>query len=278
MTKDMQDVQSGPATVAMAIDRVGVKGLRLPLIVRDRARGQQHTVASVDLSVDLPAQFKGTHMSRFVETLENFSEQLDLASFKRLLQDIRQRLSAAQAHASFRFPYFVRRASPASGAMGGLSYDCTLAGETGPDPDGVTLTLGVEVPVMTVCPCSLAISRQGAHSQRTLVRITVRAARSSGFVWLEDLIDIAEASGSSPVYSLLKREDEKFVTEAAFDNPAFVEDVVRNAAQRLAAHPKIGWYQVEAESQESIHAHGAFAAIASDSGPAGGSAQPPRIP
>ncbi|MEG6550165.1 GTP cyclohydrolase FolE2 [Desulfocurvibacter africanus] len=252
----MQDVQSAPAEVALSIDRVGVKHLMLPLVVRDRAQGVQHTVARVDLGVDLPAAFKGTHMSRFVEALENWKEELDYHSFKALLTDIRQRLSARKAYVVFRFPYFLKQASPKSGSPGWMSYECTLTGEMAGET--MVFTLAVDVPVMTVCPCSLAISDQGAHSQRAMVRVM---ARFTGFLWLEDLIEIAEASASSPVYTLLKREDEKHVTESAFAKPTFVEDVVRGAAQRLDRHPQVNWYRVEVESFESIHAHSAFASI-----------------
>lgn len=254
----MEDVQRHPAPVALAIDRVGVKDLRLPLTVRDRAAGAQHTVARVELSVDLPAEFKGTHMSRFVEALEDFSEELDFASFKKLLAGIVERLNARTAFARFTFPYFLRRHSPVSGSKGLMGYTCHVQGAYS---DGrLDFTLGVEVPVMTVCPCSKAISEEGAHSQRAMVRIK---ARFKGFLWLEDLIEIAERSGSSPVYALLKREDEKHVTETAFANPAFVEDVVRAAAQGLSEHPQVTWFSVEVESFESIHDHSAVAAIES---------------
>ncbi|MES9994979.1 GTP cyclohydrolase FolE2 [Desulfovibrio aminophilus] len=252
----MEDVQKHPAPVAMAVDRVGVKDLRLPLVVRDRAEGSQHTVARVELSVDLPADFKGTHMSRFVEALENFSEELDYASFKKLLADICGRLEARTAFARFTFPYFLRQTSPVSGSRGLMGYTCHVRGEY---RDGrLDFTLGVDVPVMTVCPCSKAISREGAHSQRAEVRVR---ARFKGFLWLEDLIEIAERSGSSPVYTLLKREDEKYVTETAFAQPTFVEDVVRTAAKGLSEHPRITWFRVEVESFESIHDHSAVAAI-----------------
>ncbi len=254
--KPMQDVQSGPSDVSLPIDRVGVKGLRLPLVVRDRESGTQHTVASVDLSVDLPAEFKGTHMSRFVEALEDWSEDLSYASFKGLLSDIAKRLQARKAFARFVFPYFLRQSSPMSGSKGLMSYTCSVIGEY---QDGrLDFTLGVEVPIMTVCPCSKAISDEGAHSQRAMVSVM---ARYKGFLWLEDLIELAEAAGSSPVYSLLKREDEKFVTEAAFANPCFVEDVVRTAAKGLADHPQITWFKVEVESFESIHDHSAYSSI-----------------
>ncbi len=252
----MKDVQNDPAQAPIAIDRVGIKNIRLPIKVRDRGRGGQDTVADVELSVDLPAKFKGTHMSRFVEALNSWKGELDYEGFKELVEDVRERLSAKNAHLTFRFPYFIRKASPVSGAVAVMDYRCSVCGEL---ENGVfRLTLGVNAPVMTVCPCSLAISDQGAHSQRAEVRILCRAA---GFVWLEELVEVAERAGSSPVYALLKREDEKRVTEQAFDKPAFVEDVVRAAAQALTDHPRIRWFKVEVESFESIHNHSAFASI-----------------
>ncbi|MBG0776024.1 MAG: GTP cyclohydrolase I FolE2 [Desulfovibrionaceae bacterium] len=255
----MRDVQSGPAQVALPIDRVGVKNLRLPLLVRDRVNGNQHTVADVDIGADLPAHFKGTHMSRFVEALDSWSEDLDYKSVQRLLNDVRARLEAERAFVTFRFPFFLAKQAPATGSPAIMSYDCRLTGEIGPEDNGrPRFLLQVDVPVMTVCPCSKAISDEGAHSQRALVRIQ---ARFAGFTWLEELVDIADAAGSSPVYTLLKREDEKFVTESAFANPTFVEDVVRSVAQALAAHPQTTWFRVEVESFESIHNHSAFAVI-----------------
>lgn len=257
----MKDIQASPSDVSIAIDRVGIKSIRLPLTVRDRAQGRQHTVAEVDLAVDLPAQFKGTHMSRFVEALESWNGELDYHGFRDLVAGVRERLDARNAHVSVRFPYFVRRTSPASGAASNMDYACTVQGDlTG---EKFRITLGVEVPVMTVCPCSLAISDQGAHSQRTVVRAR---CRFKGFLWLEELIEMAEQAGSSPVYALLKREDEKFVTEAAFANPCFVEDVVRGMAKALEEHPRVSWYAVEAESFESIHNHCAFAGIEREKG------------
>jgi len=259
----MEDVQKHPAPVQLPIDRVGVKDLRLPIVVRDRHSGTQHTVARVDLSVDLPAAFKGTHMSRFVEALEDWDEDLSRGSMEKLLSDLAQRLEARRAFARFEFQYFLRQSSPVSRAKGLMGYACSVVGAW--ENGHLDFTLGVDVPVMTVCPCSKAISDEGAHSQRALVRIK---AKFKGFLWLEDLIEIAERSGSSPVSTLLKREDEKFVTEAAFANPAFVEDVVRAAAKGLAEHPKITWYSVEVEAFESIHGHSAQAAIESPAKPA----------
>ncbi len=252
----MEDVQSGPAQVAVPVDRVGVRGVTLPLVVRDKAQGRQHTVAEADLGVELPAAFKGTHMSRFVEALENFNEELDYASLKGLLEDIKSRLEARKAYVLFRFPYFMRKAAPSTGSTGLVRYDCRLTGELAEGRP--SFLLEIDVPVMTVCPCSKAISREGAHSQRAIVSMAIRM---TGFSWIEDFVEIAENSGSSPVYTLLKREDEKYVTEDAFAHPAFVEDVVRAVADKLGRHPHVAWFRVDVESQESIHAHNAFARI-----------------
>lgn len=252
----MEDVQSGPASVALPIDSVGIRGLEVPLVVKDRACGVQHTVAVVDVGVELPAAFRGTHMSRFVQALENRTEELDFAALKRLLEDVKTRLEARRARISFRFPYFARKAAPATGSLGTISYMCRLTGDLGEGKPH--LLLEVAVPVMTVCPCSKAISREGAHSQRATVHLAVRMR---GFCWIEDFVEIAEASASSPVYSLLKREDEKFVTEDAFSRPTFVEDVARNVASRMLEHPQVEGFRVEVESCESIHAHNAFACM-----------------
>ncbi len=264
----LQDVQNSPSDLAVDIDRVGIKEFRLPLVVRDRDAGLQHTVAIVDLGVDLPAAFKGTHMSRFVEALEAWREQtpegpvpaLDYASMRGLLEDVRRRLAARRSYVKFRFPYFRSKAAPATGSIAPVAYDCTLTGEL-TEGEHPLFTLEVDVPVTTVCPCSKAISRGGAHGQRALVRLAVRMTR---FEWLEEFIDIAERSGSAQVYSLLKREDEKFVTEQAYDDACFVEDVVRRVADNMKAHPHVSWFRVEVESFESIHCHNAFAVIERD--------------
>lgn len=266
----MRDIQSGPADLALAIDRVGVKNLELPIVARDRARGRQHTVARVDIGADLPALFKGTHMSRFVEALDAFSEELDYYSIKRLLADVLIRLDARRAYAVFEFPYFIQKTAPATGSPSVMSYACRVVGElaapdrdTAPTPENLekqplAFDLEVKAPVMTVCPCSKAISDDGAHSQRAEVRLRVRP---DGFIWVEELVEIAENAASSPVYTLLKRQDEKAVTENAFAKPTFVEDVVRAAAHALSSHPRVAWYGVEVESFESIHNHSAYAGI-----------------
>ncbi len=271
----MLDVQSGPADLCLAIDRVGVKNLELPLVVRDRAQGTQNTVARVDLGADLPGLFKGTHMSRLVQALEEWSGILDYQTVRTLLHDVRQRLDARRAYVRFSFPFFISKQAPVTRSSGLMAYQCQLTGELGPaegtPPQGNAdayrdgepasrprFLLRVDVPVMTVCPCSKAISREGAHSQRAVVRIS---CRFKGLLWLEELIAIAERAGSTQLYSVLKREDEKHVTEEAFSQPAFVEDVVRKAAHELGQHPQITWYSVEVESFESIHNHSAFAGI-----------------
>lgn len=253
----MLDVQKDLPDVAMAIDRVGVRNVKMPLWLKDRTNERQHTVALADLTVDLPSRFKGTHMSRFVEALESWEGKISYRAVKDLLTRIRERLEATNAQVTFRFPYFVRKKAPVSGVEGTMSYDCALLGELD-ESQNPRFTLEVRVPVMTVCPCSKAISDEGAHSQRTMVRMTLL---TDGFSWLEDFIDIAEASGSSPVYTVLKREDEKYVTEHAFASPCFVEDVVRNVASRLKEQPHVRGFRVEVESMESIHNHNAVAVI-----------------
>jgi GTP cyclohydrolase I len=252
----MEDVHNAPARLPLAVDRVGLKNLELPIVVRDRAQGSQHTVARVDVGADLPAAFKGTHMSRFVAALENRSEKLDYGMVKRLLEDIKRLLHARKAYAVFRFPYFIRKQAPVSGRTGLVSYSCSLTGEL--ESDTLSFLLELSVPVITVCPCSKAISAEGAHSQRAEVRMAVRM---TGFSWLEEFIDIAEAAASSPVYTFLNRADEKYVTERAFASPAFVEDVVRSVAHALSSHTHVSAFRVEVESFESIHAHNAFAVI-----------------
>ena len=262
LSHTLMDVQSSPSNVALDIDRVGVKHVELPLVVKDRDKGRQHTVASVDMGVDLPAAYKGTHMSRFVEALENWreasAEELDYASMKRLLSDVLTRLNAHRAYARFSFPYFRTRRAPVSGQAAPVRYLCHLTGELSRGQEGPRFLLELEVPVTTVCPCSKAISRAGAHGQRAVVRMGLRMSR---FEWLEGFIDMAEESGSAPIHTLLKRPDEKFVTEQAYDNALFVEDVVRNVATRLERNSHVTWFRVEVESEESIHGHNAFASI-----------------
>lgn len=256
-TLALRDVQITAPSVRLGIDRVGVRGLRVPLRLRDRANGSQTCLATADLGVDLPPNLKGTHMSRLVEALECWRGELDCGALRVLLEDMRQRLNATRAYAHFSFSYLIRKAAPHGGAYANMAYDCGITGNL--DANGQSFLLELEVPVMTVCPCSKAISREGAHSQRALARMRARIVH---FVWLEEFIELAENSASSAVYTLLKREDEKLVTERAFSNPLFVEDVARQIAARLDERPDVLWREVEVESMESIHNHNAFAFIA----------------
>lgn len=262
----LADVQSQKPALPIRINRVGIRDLSMPVIVRQRDSSEgQRTIAKLSLSVDLPAEENGTHMSRFVNKLQSLaceSQGIDYSVLLNLLQETSRSLNAQKAQFSMAFPFFLSRKAPVSEIAATVAYQCRLEGEIdirSSRKDAFSpFSLSVTVPVMTVCPCSKAISAEGAHSQRANVNIL---ARIKGYVWLEEMIELAEKSGSSPVYSLLKRPDEKFVTEQAFANPCFVEDVARNVANALSAHPKVEAFSVEVESFESIHAHNAFAYI-----------------
>lgn len=240
----------------LPIDRVGITDLRYPVQVLDRNQGMQATVALLGLYVGLPHHFKGTHMSRFVEILNEVRGELTFRTMPGILDAIRRRLEADDAWLEMDFPYFVNKKAPVSGAESLMEYRARFVGHRG--PEGADYTLGITVPVKSLCPCSKAVSDYGAHNQRSLVHVDVRA---DDFVWLEDLIDAAEASASAPLYALLKREDEKFVTEQAYDNPKFVEDLVRDTVLALRKLPGVRWLKVRAENQESIHNHSATAEI-----------------
>lgn len=255
--KNLADIQAQTPAIALPIERVGVKGLYFSLRLRDRSCGIQTVSAEAAMSVDLPCTKRGTHMSRFVETLSEWHEELSYRSILDLLTSLRNRLESARAWVSFKFPYLLARQAPASAGMAQMAYNCTVSAELA---DTLSFTLEIHVPVMTVCPCSLAISDTGAHSQRAIAHIKLLTER---FIWLEDLIMLAESCASSPVYPLLKREDEKFVTETAFARPAFVEDVARRIAAKLENLPQAKAFEVEIESMESIHNHNAFAFISS---------------
>jgi GTP cyclohydrolase I len=250
------DQQSQPDNRQLRIDHVGVKGLRYPVEVRDKAHTVQNTIATFNLMVDLPHQFKGTHMSRFVEVLNAHGRLVHVENIPRMLNELQDKLQAEVARIEMEFPYFLEKKAPATGAKGLVDYvakfDAVAHGKE------ISFTLTVVVPVTTLCPCSKAISAYGAHNQRGYVTAAIRFINT---VWIEDLIALIEASASSEIYSLLKRPDEKVVTERAYDNPVFVEDLVRNVALRLNDHPDVTWYKVEAENMESIHNHSAYACI-----------------
>lgn len=252
----MADVQNRPDTRNINIDKVGVKDIRYPVTVRDKAREAQRTVASVNMYVDLPHHYKGTHMSRFIEVLSHHRDSISPQSIPTILSDIKSRLNAASAHLELTFPFFIEKKAPVSGAVSLMEYTCSLCGQQ--DDQGSDLTVGVIVPITTLCPCSKEISQFGAHNQRGLVNVVVRYNK---FFWIEDLIRLVETSCSSEVFSLLKRADEKFVTEAAYENPMFVEDVVREVAVKLMADDAFTWFSIAAENFESIHNHSAYAYI-----------------
>lgn len=259
----MEDVQSSFDNRELPIDLVGVHGLRYPITVRDKTRRRQKTVADLSLSVSLPHHFKGTHMSRFIEVVHEHRDQIDMETLPSIVATLRTRLDAERARIEVRFPYFVERSAPASGSIALMSYDCRYIAEV--NGTGDDFMVGVKVPVTTLCPCSKAISDYGAHNQRGYVDIDIRSGRTAGglpkMVWIEELIEVGEMAGSAPVFPLLKREDERSLTMRAYDNPAFVEDVVRHAAATLRDDSRITWLTVRAETIESIHDHNAFAVI-----------------
>ncbi len=255
--KPLSDKQNEPDVRGLRIDKVGVRGLRIPLQVRDKSQDlPQNTVATVGMFVDLPKEFKGTHMSRFVEVLNSHGSIVHVEIIPDMLREMQVRLNAQSAHLEMDFPFFLVKRAPVSGKEGVMDYNVRF--EASLHGEEFDFILTVRCNVTTLCPCSKAISKYGAHNQRGEVTVQVRSER---IVWIEDLIALMEASGSGEMYSLLKREDEKAVTERAYENPVFVEDLVRNVALRLNEQPDITWYKVEAENQESIHNHNAYACI-----------------
>lgn len=255
MTMNLKDIQSEKDHRKIEIDKVGVKGIRYPIVVLDRKNKIQHTVGTLNMYVSLPHHFKGTHMSRFIEVLNKYRHGISTRSISEILVKIKEKLNSESAHIEISFPFFIEKSAPVTNAKSLMEYRCYIWGSHNKASD---LIVGVEVPVTTLCPCSREISNYGAHNQRTTIMVKVRFKK---FFWIEDLIGLAEKCASSEVYPLLKRPDEKLVTETAFDNPVFVEDVVRNMAERLDQDPNITWYTVESESQESIHNHSAYAFV-----------------
>ncbi|CAN5735606.1 GTP cyclohydrolase FolE2 [soil metagenome] len=252
----LHDTQSQRDARGIPIDRVGVKNIRFPLRIKDRDQLEQSTIAMVSLAVDLPHQFKGTHMSRFVEALHAHGSALTVADIAAMPRDLMKRLHADKAHVVFQFPYFRSKVAPVSRAKGLMDYGVIF--EVNAEAEKLDFVVTVEVPVATLCPCSKAISDRGAHNQRGVVTFAVRFNKP---IWIEDLIELVESSASCELYSVLKRPDEKHVTERAYDNPVFVEDLVRNVALQAKKHPDITWFRVEAENFESIHNHNAWAVV-----------------
>jgi GTP cyclohydrolase IB len=252
----IQDVQATPDLRRIAINKVGVKGIRHPVVVKDRSGGAHPTVADFNMYVSLSPDFKGTHMSRFVEILNGHEHAVSVASFREMLFEVASKLDAETGYIEMKFPYFVEKRAPVSGVRSLMDYEVTFLGRVS---DGVdSHSTRVVVPATSLCPCSKKISAYGAHNQRTHITLTVESREN---IWIEELIDIAEQHASSQLYSVLKRPDEKFVTEQAYDNPKFVEDLARDVAVSLNADPRVVSYVVEVENFESIHNHSAYALI-----------------
>ncbi len=250
----LKDVQNEPDYRNIPIDKVGVKDITYPVTVLDRDNGVQHTVARVNMYVDLPHHFRGTHMSRFIEILNRHRDGISTWNISGILDSMKQSLESETAHFEIEFPYFITKVAPVSGARAKMEYLCRLSASSRDD----YYTLTVLVPLMSLCPCSRDISDFGAHNQRSFLSVTIQAREK---IWIEEIVDLAEGSGSSDVYALLKREDEKYVTENSYRNPVFVEDIVRNAAEKLIQRKDILWFSVESENMESIHNHSAYAQI-----------------
>ena len=252
----LHDKQSERDHRELRIDKVGVRGLRFPIQVRDKARSVQNTVATIGMFVDLPKEFKGTHMSRFIEVLNAHGSVIHVENIADILSELQKKLHAATSHLEIEFPYFMSKKSPVSRLESLMDYtarfDATACGKE------IDFMLTVKANVTTLCPCSKAIAKYGAHNQRGEVTV---ALRSTKVVWIEDVVAMIEGAASSELYALLKRQDEKAVTERAYENPVFVEDLVRNVALKLNADARVIWYKVEAENFESIHNHNAYACI-----------------
>jgi len=254
--QEIEDVQNSADNRKIAINKVGIKDIRHPVKVGDRSEGEQHTIANFNMYVYLPHNFKGTHMSRFVQILNNHEREITVKSFKDMLVEMAEKLESNQGHIEMTFPYFINKTAPVSGVKSLLDYEVSLIGEI---KDNVAeMSIKVVVPVTSLCPCSKSISDYGAHNQRSHVTVSVQ---TSEFIWIEEVIELIEKQASCELYGLLKRPDEKYVTERAYDNPKFVEDMVRDVAGKLNEDNRIVAYTVESENFESIHNHSAYALI-----------------
>ncbi|MEZ7892911.1 MAG: GTP cyclohydrolase FolE2 [Candidatus Wallbacteria bacterium] len=258
IAKKLPDVQSEFDTREIAIDKVGVSGISYPVTVLDRTQKRQKTVAQINMFVDLPKHFRGTHMSRFLEVLNSHRGLITMLNADKILKKMIAKFEAKSAHFTMKFPYFIEKSAPVSKIKSLLNYECEFISSYS---DKLDFVMGVKVPVTTLCPCSKEVSAYGAHNQRSFINIHIRFKE---FMWIEDLVKIAESAASSQIYSLLKRGDEKYVTEYAYKNPRFVEDVVREVAVGLMNDDNITWFTIEVINQESIHNHDAYAIIRRD--------------
>lgn len=254
----MNDIQKEVAEHEVDLDKVGVKDVKYPIVVLDKENEFQHTVASINMYVDLPRHFRGTHMSRFIEILDRHRGRMTLDNIDPILTEMRERLNARSAHLEVAFPYFIEKTAPVSGQKSTMVYECKFIASQDDQSHQDEFIVEVNVPVMSLCPCSKEISDRGAHSQRSIVTVRIKTGE---FVWIEDIVKLIEGAASSDVYALLKRADEKFITEKAYDNPRFAEDMVRQIAVELEKMSRITWFSVETENYESIHNHNAYAAV-----------------
>jgi GTP cyclohydrolase IB len=257
-SQPLVDIQSSPDIRQITIDKVGVRGVKYPIMVLDRKNEVQHTIGDFTLTVDLPHHFKGTHMSRFVEVLSEHQEEVSVHALPKILERLRERLKAEKAHLEVFFPFFLMKKAPVTGKGAMMEYRCGFIAESNAQSDFI---MSLAVPVTTLCPCSKEISAYGAHNQRGLVSVKLRF---NGHLWLEEVIEMIESRASCELFPLLKRPDEKWVTERAYDNPRFVEDMVREVALAFDAEDRITWYEIEVENFESIHAHNAYAYLQRD--------------
>ncbi len=262
MNTNLKDVQNLKDTRGVDIQKVGIKHLELPLIIQRKNESNQVVSAKAGVNVSLPRHYKGTHMSRFIEVLSEWKNKNLLGvDIKGCLHTIAKKLNAQSAELEFNFKYFIDKKSPVSKILSPMSYDCSFEGKLtnfGKKDEDYKFTLGVKVPVTTLCPCSKEISSQGAHNQRAVISVKISYDEKS-HIWIEDLIEMIEKCGSCPIYPLLKRADEKYVTEKAYHNPKFVEDVLREAVLKLRENKIINSFEVECEAFESIHNHSAWA-------------------
>jgi GTP cyclohydrolase I len=255
----LKDVQSQEDKRNIYLKRVGVKNVRYPIVVLDKNRGSQYTIANISMFVDLPKNYRGTHMSRFIEVLNEYHLEINPKRIKEILNSLKDALRAKKSAIEISFPYFLSKKAPVTGIESYLEYLCSFEAEM--IDETLDFSTTVVVPIHTLCPCSKEISNYGAHNQRAICKVTFK---SKEMVWIEDIIDIVEKNASAPIFTLLKRPDEKYITEHAYDNPKFVEDVARDVALKLKNCDRIIWYTVEVESFESIHAHNAYACVTSE--------------
>jgi GTP cyclohydrolase I len=262
---DLPDVQAEAPAIARRLDEAGISDLRYPITVHLTDGSQQSTVASVSFAASVAADTRGVHMSRFVESLHVWRNRIGVSTLLPLLEELRDRLSGTSAFANFDFPLFLERVGPVSGGGALVAFDCSLEGHL--DSRDARCTLTTRVPVTSLCPCSREISDYGAHNQRGSVEIRVGLDLTSGgdSVDFIDLVEIAESAGSAPIYSLLKRGDERYITMQAYENPAFVEDITRAVAAALEIDDRIKSGRVRVVNEESIHSHNAYASVAWDS-------------